>query len=161
MLKQHAFCLFFLISTVAFSATYPASVVCVLLSSHLFYYCQWDLEVLSKCSRDIFMMLKKKLKCIIVSLCLQTDTIVFALHKALPLSEPLHADAQDYCRSLLRLELFVQLQARQQAHSILIHHKALRHHSCRLHMPTLMKVSISIFLRLARASISTWQVAHI
>lgn len=59
------------------------------------------------------MMLKEKIKYITVWLCFQTDTIVFALHKALPLSEPLHADAQDYCRSLLRLKLFVQLQARQ------------------------------------------------
>lgn len=68
------------------------------------------------------MMLKKKVKCITVSLCLQTVTIVFALHKALPLSKPLHADAQDYCWSLLRLELFVQLQVRQQAHAFLIQH---------------------------------------
>lgn len=39
-------------------------------------------------------------------------TIVFALHKALPLSEPLHADTQDHWRSLLSLELLVQLQAK-------------------------------------------------
>lgn len=45
--------------------------------------------------------------------------------------------------------------------SINIQHKALRHHSCRIQAFTLMKVSISVFLRLARASISTWQMAHI
>ena len=50
-------------------------------------------------------------------------TIVFALHKALPLSEPLHADAQDHSRSLLRLKLFVQLQTRDRCSSN-IHHKA-------------------------------------
>lgn len=57
----------------------------------------------------------------------QTDTVVFALHKALPFSEPLHADAQDYCWGLLCLELFIQLQTRQRAHSFGIQHKALRH----------------------------------
>lgn len=37
-------------------------------------------------------------------------TVVFALDEALPLSEPLHADAQDHRRSLFCLKLFVQLQ---------------------------------------------------
>lgn len=53
-----------------------------------------------------------------VAVCLQTGTVVFALHKALPLSEPLHADAQDDRGRLLRLELFVQLRARQQANAV-------------------------------------------
>lgn len=52
--NMQSVCLFFLIS-VTFSETYPASVVCVHLSSHLFYYCQLDLEALSKCSTNIFM----------------------------------------------------------------------------------------------------------
>lgn len=42
----------------------------------------------------------------------QLPTVVFAFDKALPLPEPLHADAQDDRGSLLGLELFVQLQAR-------------------------------------------------
>lgn len=54
---------------------------------------------------------------------LQTHTIVFALHKALPFSEPLHADAQDHCRHLLGLKLFVQLQTQQHAHSVNIQHQ--------------------------------------
>lgn len=44
-------------------------------------------------------------------------TIVFALHKALPLSEPLHADTQDHCWSLLSLKLFVQLHTREKKSS--------------------------------------------
>lgn len=39
-------------------------------------------------------------------------TVVFALHETLPLSEPLHADAQDHRRSLFSLELLVELQTR-------------------------------------------------
>lgn len=42
----------------------------------------------------------------------QLPTVVFAFDEALPLPEPLHADAQDDRGSLLGLELFVQLQAR-------------------------------------------------
>lgn len=118
-----------------FSKTYPASAVHVLLSSHLFCYCQWDPEALRKCSANIFKALTKKLQCITVSSCLQTNTIVFALHKVLPLSEPLHADAQDYCWSLLCLELFIQLQVRQQANLFGVQHKALRHNSCRICLP--------------------------
>ena len=37
-------------------------------------------------------------------------TVIFAFHKALPLPEPLHADAQDDPGGLLCLELFVELQ---------------------------------------------------
>lgn len=70
-----------------------------------------------------------------MSSCLHINTIVFALYKALPLSEPLHADAQDYCWSLLCLELFVQLRVRQQAQFFGIQHKALRLNSCRLCLP--------------------------
>lgn len=43
---------------------------------------------------------------------LQLRTVVFAFDKALPLPEPLHADAQDDSGSLLSLKLFVELQAR-------------------------------------------------
>lgn len=116
---------------------------------------------LCRYAADIFMTPKSKTQeHYRVAVCLQTGTVVFALHKALPLSEPLHADAQDDRGSLLRLELFVQLRARQQANAFLTQHNARRQRSCTLHGPTLMKVSISIFLRLARASISTWQMAH-
>lgn len=160
-LTQHAARLSLLIPVFTSSETYPASAGCVLLSSRRFCCCRWDPAALSIRSTDNFMTPKNKTHvhyCVVV--CLQTGTVVFALHKALPLSEPLHADAQDDRGSLLRLELFVQLRARQQANAFLMQHNARRQHSCRLHGPTLMKVSISIFLRLARASISTWQMAH-
>lgn len=79
--------------------------------------------------------LRNHLNALPCHLCLHTNTIVFALHKALPLSEPLHADAQDYCWSLLCLELFVQLQVRQQAHLFGIQHKALKLNSYRICLP--------------------------
>lgn len=91
---------------------------------------------------------------------LRGPTVVFALHKALPLSEPLHADAQDHSRRLLGLKLFVQLQTRGNRSFRIYTVLQLASKLCRVQAFTLMKVSISIFRRLARASISTWQMAH-
>lgn len=105
------------------AAVYLAWAVCVLLSWHLFCCCRWGQEALRK------QMIKNMLRCnfnafLYLSNC-KGHTIVFALHKALPLSEPLHADAQDHSRSLLRLKLFVQLQTRDRCSSN-IQHKAWR-----------------------------------
>lgn len=67
MLTQHAV-LFSHGSTVIFSESYPALAEYVLLSSHLFYCCQWDLEALRKGSADVFKTLKERLKCMTVLL---------------------------------------------------------------------------------------------
>lgn len=89
-------------------------------------------------------------------------TVVFAFDEGLPLPEPLHANAQDDRGSLLGLKLLVQLQVRGQSRLVSIPQQRSNHQMQLLGQlsPTLMKVSISVLRRLARASISTWQMAH-
>lgn len=132
---------------------YLAWVECVLLSLPQFYCCQWDQEALKQ--QNIFWDTK------VIKICV--GQLTGSYHCLCPSqSSPTLWTTACWCTgspSEPPQPETLCSAADKKTCSVNIKHRALSRCSCRVQ--TLMKVSISVFLRLARASISTWQMAHI